>query len=146
MFIASDPSWQLPCCAYYVQEPVPPFRVRCRRGWWPGIMTGNDHTGKLSGEASRRSILRVSVTRVQRVVCPASTGMQPVRNARPLSQLVKHVGDTHPRKENSVLSKGDHRTRGVSCSLSLREQSLNSHLASFLHLPDTTALIFPSSN
>lgn len=109
-------------------------------------MTGNDHTGKLSGKVSRQSILRVSVTRVQRVVCPASTGMEPVWNARPLSQLVKHVGDTHPRKENSVLSKGDHRTRGVSCSLSLREQSLNSHLASFLHLPDTTALIFPSSN
>ena len=146
MFIASDPSWQLPCCAYYVQELVPPFRVHCHRGWWPGIMTGNDHTGKLSGKVSRQSILRVSVTRVQCVVCPASTGMEPVWNARPLSQLVKHVGDTHPRKEKSVLSKGDHRTRGVSCSLSLREQSLNSHLASFLHLPDTTALIFPSSN
>ena len=57
------------------------------------------------------------------MVCPASTGLQPVWNARPLSQLVKQVGDTHPGKENSVLSKGDHGTRGVSCSLSLCEQS-----------------------
>lgn len=51
-----------------------------------GITTGNDHTGKLM-QSFKAKHPQVSVTRVQRVVCPCQHRMQPVRNARPLSQL-----------------------------------------------------------